>query len=41
MSVIKTKNKDGKWESIPAIKGEPGVSGVYVGSGDMPEGYNV
>lgn len=22
-------------------KGDPGVSGVYVGSGDMPEGYNV
>ena len=23
------------------LKGEPGKSGVYVGSGDMPEGYNV
>ena len=23
------------------LKGEKGVSGVYVGSGDMPEGYNV
>ena len=22
-------------------KGDPGVSGVYVGPGDMPEGYNV
>jgi hypothetical protein len=23
------------------FKGDPGVSGVYVGSGDMPEGYNI
>ena len=23
------------------FRGEPGVSGVYVGSGQMPEGYNI
>lgn len=23
------------------FKGDPGISGVYVGPGDMPEGYNV
>lgn len=27
--------------SLKGAKGDPGVSGVYVGSGDMPEGYNV
>lgn len=26
---------------IPGPKGDPGESGVYVGSGEMPEGYNV
>lgn len=31
----------GKLIEIPAIKGSKGDSGVYVGSGDMPEGYNV
>lgn len=28
-------------ESLKGKDGAPGVSGVYVGSGDMPEGYNV
>lgn len=28
-------------EWITSLQGEDGVSGVYVGSGDMPEGYNV
>ncbi len=28
-------------EQKESLKGEKGVSGVYVGSGEMPEGYNV
>lgn len=28
-------------QGIQGIQGKPGVSGVYVGSGEMPEGYNV
>lgn len=28
-------------EWLLSLKGEQGVSGVYVGSGEMPEGYNV
>lgn len=28
-------------ESLKGKDGAPGISGVYVGSGDMPEGYNV
>lgn len=28
-------------EWLASLKGEQGVSGVYVGSGEMPEGYNI
>lgn len=28
-------------EQLASLKGDPGVSGVYVGSGDMPDGYNI
>lgn len=43
--ILKIRNPDtGEFVEIPAIqgtRGPHGVSGVYVGSGDMPEGYNV
>lgn len=44
MAILRIRDKDGKMVEITAIKGDkgdPGNSGVYVGSGDMPEGYNV
>jgi hypothetical protein len=44
MSILKVKNELGQWVGIPAVKGDTGprgVSGVYVGNGTMPEGYNV
>lgn len=39
--ILRFKDKDGNISSVPAIKGDKGDSGVYVGSGDMPEGYNI
>lgn len=44
MAILKIRNKDGVMVPVPAIvgpQGPSGNSGVYVGSGDMPEGYNV
>lgn len=46
MAVIKYKNpKTEKWETVSfnlkGTKGDKGDPGVYVGSGDMPEGYSV
>lgn len=40
-SILKVKDAEGKNVNIPAIKGEKGDSGVYVGSGEMPDGYNI
>lgn len=47
-AILKIKNKTtGEWEEIPALVGTPGKdgkdgkSGVYVGSGEMPEDCNV
>lgn len=44
MAILKIKDESGNICSIPSIKGDkgdPGNSGVYVGSGKMPEGYNI
>lgn len=47
MSILRIRDKNGDVIDIPAFKGEQGPqgekgdSGVYVGSGDMPDGYNV
>ena len=41
-SILKVKDlTTGEWMGIPAIVGPKGESGVYVGSGEMPEGYNI
>ena len=41
MSVLKIKDNKGNFIPIHAIKGERGPSGVYIGSGEMPEDCNV
>lgn len=47
MAILKIRNENGEMVPVPALvgpqgdKGEPGQSGVYVGSGEMPEGCNV
>lgn len=44
MSLLKIRNEHGEIVEIPALKGnkgDKGDSGVYVGSGNIPDGYNV
>lgn len=38
MAILKIRDKNGEMIGVPAIQGD---SGVYVGSGEMPDGYNV
>lgn len=38
MAILKIRNENGEMEGIPAIQGD---SGVYIGDGDMPDGYNI
>ena len=39
--VLSVRDRNGNEISIPAIKGDKGDSGIYIGSDDMPAGYNV
>ena len=41
MAILSYRDKDGNIKEIPALRGEKGNPGVYVGSGDMPEDCNV
>ena len=40
-SIFTVRDKLGNIIEIPALKGEDGKSGVYVGTGEMPDGYYV
>lgn len=41
MGILRVRQADGTWKEIPAIKGEPGVSGVHVGEDTPPDSANV
>lgn len=44
MNILRARDANGKWMDIPAIKGDKGDtgnSGVYLGSGEMPDDCNV
>lgn len=41
MSLMRFKDANGNIIEVLAIKGDQGVSGVYIESGDMPDGYNI
>ena len=40
-SILSVRDTEGNIINIPAIKGDKGDSGVYVGSGIAPKGTNV
>ena len=40
-SIFTVRDKQGNIIEIPALQGPPGKDGIYVGTGEMPDGYYV